>query len=77
VLRAGNPRRPYTHGWLAFEVLLRSGEEALAFDEYCQRLFHPAPDIRSLARQIPGVPDAYQDLKHIRHDIRHGRVIVE
>lgn len=77
VLRAGNPRRPYTHGWLAFEVLLRSEEGALAVDEYCRRLFHPAPDIRSLARQIPGVPDAYQDLKHIRHDIRHGRVLVD
>jgi serine/threonine protein kinase len=77
VLQSGNPRRPFTHGWLAFEILLRSEDGCMPFEEYRRRLFHPAPEIRALAEQIPGVPNAYQDLKHIRHDIRHGRVWVE
>jgi serine/threonine protein kinase len=77
VLRQGNPRRPFTHGWLAFEILLRDGDGRMPFDEYRKRLFDPGPEIRSLAKQIPGEPDAYQNLKHIRHDIRCGRVVVE
>jgi serine/threonine protein kinase len=77
VLQSGNPRRPFTHGWLAFEILYRAGDGSLPFDEYRRRLFHPAPEIRTLAAQIPGVPNGYQDLKHIRHDIKHGRVLVE
>jgi serine/threonine protein kinase len=77
VLREGNPRRPNTHGWLAFEILLRHEGGRMPFDEYRRRLFNPGPEVRALARQIPGEPDAYQDLKHIRHDIRCGRVVVE
>jgi hypothetical protein len=77
VRRAGNPRRPFTHGWLAFEILRRAEGGVLSFEEYCERLFNPSPEIQEFARRIPGVPNAYQDLKHIRHDIRLGRVSVE
>ena len=77
VLREGNPRRPDTHGWLAFEVLRRAEGGTLRFEDYERRLFSPAPDIALLAARIPGVPNAYQDLKHIRHDIALGRVYVE
>lgn len=72
-----NPRVPNTHGWLAFEVLRRAPGGTLSFDEYNKRLFHPAEEIRTLAKRIPGVPNAYQDLRHLRHDIRLGRAVVE
>lgn len=49
----------------------------MTFDEYRQRLFHPEPEIHRLAQQIPGVKNAYQDLKHLRHDIRLGRIFVD
>ena len=75
--RSGNPRRPFTHGWLAFEVLYQAGAEGLSFDEYYRRLLHPTREIQELAEEIPGVPNAYQDLRHIRHDIRLGRVLVD
>jgi hypothetical protein len=77
VLKEGNPRVPYTHGWLAFEVLRRADSGTLSFAQYRQRLFNPDPEIEELAKAIPGVPNAYQDLKHIRHDIAKGRVYVE
>ncbi len=77
VLRSGNPRIPHTHGWLAFEVLRRAEGGTLLFEEYRQRLFQPATEIRSEAKRIRGVKDAYQDLKHIKHDIAKGRVVVE
>jgi hypothetical protein len=77
VLRAGNPRRPLTHGWLAFEVLRRAEGGVLPFEEYRERLFNPSSEIQELARRIPGVPNAYQDLLHIRHDIGRGRVFAE
>jgi hypothetical protein len=77
VMPEGNPRVPYTHGWLAFEVLRRAEGGTLTFEEYYRRLFAPSSDIAGLAEAIPGVPNAYQDLRHIRHDIAHGRVVVE
>lgn len=77
ILKEGNPRRPFTHGWLAFEVLRRAEGGTLSFEDYGRRLFSPDAEIRELAKGIPGVPNAYQDLKHIRHDIAHGRVYVE
>lgn len=77
IFRSGNPRQPFTHGWLAFEILRLAEGGALPFDEYHRRLFDPTPEIRVLAQGIPGVPNAYQDLKHIRHDIRYGRILVE
>jgi hypothetical protein len=77
VMREGNPRVPYTHGWLAFEVLRRAEGGTLTFEEYYRRLFAPCSEIAKLAEAIPGVPNAYQDLRHIRHDIAHGRVVVE
>ena len=75
--RAENPRRPNTHGWLAFEVLRRAAGQRLSAAEYARRLFSPDEDIRRLALKIPGVPNAYQDLKHIRCDIYRGNVEVE
>ena len=72
-----NPRVPNTHGWLVFEVLRRAPGGVMTFDEYRQRLFHPEPEIHRLAQQIPGVKNAYQDLKHLRHDIRLGRIFVD
>ena len=77
VIRSGNPRVPHTHGWLAFEVLRRAEGGTLLFEEYQRRLFHPAPEIREESSRIPGVKDAYQHLKHIKHDIAKGRVVVE
>ena len=71
-----NPRRPRTHGWLAFEVLKRAGG-SLTFEEYRQRLFNPDPDIRALAKSIPGEPNAYQHFKHIRCDIYRRAVRVD
>lgn len=77
VFRSGNPRRPNTHGWLAFEVLRRSEGCVLPFEEYMKRLFNPSQEIDRLAKLIPGVPNAYQDLRHLRHDVRLGRIYVE
>jgi hypothetical protein len=74
--RDSNPRLPFTHGWLAFEVLRQAPEGSLPFEEYQQRLFSPTGEIRALARQIPGKKDAYHDLKHVRCDIFRGAVIV-
>ena len=71
-----NPRRPFTHGWLAFEVLRRAPGGTLSFEEYEQGLFFPDEQIEELAKQIPGVEDAYQDLKHIRCDVFRGTVVV-
>jgi hypothetical protein len=73
----GNPRQPYTHGWLAFEILRRADGGTLRFEEYRRRLFHPSPEISGIAIEIPGVRNAFQDLKHIRHDIKLGRVLVD
>ena len=67
----------HTHGWLAFEVLRRAEGGTLLFEEYERRLFHPAPEIREEASKILGVNGAYQHLKHIKHDIAKGRVVVE
>ena len=77
VFRSGNPRVPHTHGWLAFEVLRRAEGGTLLFEEYERRLFHPAREIREEASRILGVKDAYQHLKHIKHDIAKGRVVAE
>ena len=74
--RHANPRVPYTHGWLAFEVLRRSPGQTLRFEEYEHRLFNPSAEIAALAAKIPGVPNAYQHLKHIRCDIYRGAVRV-
>ena len=75
--RAANPRRPNTHGWLAFEVLRRATGQRLLAEEYERRLFNPSTDIESLAPHIPGIRGAYQDLKHIRCDIARAHVVVE
>jgi hypothetical protein len=75
--REDNPRRPFTHGWLAFEVLRRAPGGTLRFEGYAQRLFEPDREIRALAKVIPGQRDAYQDLKHIRCDIYRGTVEVD
>ena len=77
VIRSGNPRVRHTHGWLAFEVLRRAEGGTLLFEEYRRRLFHPAREIREESSRIPGVKNAYQHLKHIKHDIAKGRVVVE
>jgi hypothetical protein len=74
--RSANPRRPNTHGWLAFEVLRRSPDQRMSADEYERRLLNPPPEIAALAMSVPGVPNAYQDLKHIRCDIARGHVDV-
>ncbi|MHB1298650.1 MAG: hypothetical protein ACYC0B_09005 [Gemmatimonadaceae bacterium] len=75
--RASNPRREFSHGWVAFEVLRRAPGQQLKADEYERRLFDPSPDIIALAQQVAGQPGAYMDLKHIRCDIAKGRVDVE
>jgi len=77
VFQSGNPRVPHTHGWLAFEVLRRADGGTLLFEEYRQRLVQPAQDIREEANRIRGAKDAYQDLRHIKHDIAKGRVVAE
>jgi hypothetical protein len=74
--RESNPRRPFTHGWLAFEVLRRASGGTLSFNAYAARLFNPDPEIRELARRIPGEPNAYQHFKHIRCDIYRRAVTV-
>lgn len=74
--RGANPRLPNTHGWLAFEVLRRAPRQELTAEEYERRLFSPSHDIETIARDVPGVRNAYQDLKHIRCDIARGHVTV-
>jgi hypothetical protein len=75
--RSANPRAPYTHGWLAFEILRRAPNQQLTLAEYASQLFHPTAEIHAHAEQIPGLPDGYQDLKCIRCDIYRGTVLVE
>ena len=75
--RDRNPRRPRTHGWLAFEILRSAPGGSLRFEEYADRLFDPSPDIMRLAATIPGQPNAFQDLKHLRCDIYRRTVNVE
>ena len=75
--RSRNPRRPGTHGWLAFEVLRRAPKGSLSFMSYAAQLFDPDPEIRELAKSIPGEPNAFQHFKHIRCDISRGAVDVE
>jgi hypothetical protein len=75
--REHNPRRPYTHGWLAFEVLRRAPGGSLRFEEYGRRLFRPDAEIAELAKAIPGEPKAYQNFKHIRCDIYREVVRVD
>lgn len=75
--RDRNPRRPNTHGWVAFEVLRRAPGGSLGFRDYANRLFHPDPEIQALARQVPGEAGAYQNYKHIRCDIFRGAVRVD
>jgi hypothetical protein len=72
-----NPRRPNTHGWLAFEVLRRAPGGSMRFEAYSARLFNPDPEIRALARTIPGQANAFQHFKHIRCDIFRRAVRVE
>jgi hypothetical protein len=38
-----NPRRPRTHGWVAFEILRRAPGGSLRFEEYASPLFDPDP----------------------------------
>src|SRR5688572_29163397 len=75
--RNENPRRPYSHGWVAFEVLRRAPDQRLRVEEYERRLFNPSPEVAALAQSVPGVPNAYQNLKHIRCDIARGHVDVD
>lgn len=75
--RNQNPRRPNTHGWLAFEVLRRAPGGSLRFRDYARQLFDPTPEIAALARQIRGQANAYQHYKHIRCDIYRGVVKVD
>jgi hypothetical protein len=75
--REQNPRRPYTHGWLAFEVLRRAAGGTPRFEEYARRLFDSGPEIRTLSRGIPGQSGAYQHYKHVRCDIYRGVVRVD
>ena len=72
-----NPRRPNTHGWVAFEVLRRAPGGTMKFEQYAEALFDPTPEIMELARSVRGVPNAFQDLKHIRCDIYRQAVLVE
>ena len=75
--RTSNPRRPFTHGWLAFEVLRRAPESSMMFEEYLEALFDPEPEIKELATQIPGERNAFQDLRHIRCDVYRRAVKTE
>jgi len=75
--RDQNPRRPNTHGWLAFEVLRRAPSGSLRFRAYATRLYHPDDEIARLAKAIPGQTNAYQDFKHIRCDVYRGVVCVD
>lgn len=76
-LQDQNPRRAFTHGWVAFEVLRRADGGSLTFEEYHRRLFAPERQIQDLADQVKGQRNAYQDLKHIRCDIFRGAVRVD
>ncbi len=71
-----NPRRPNTWGYVAFEVLRRAPRGILPFEEYERRLFNPDAPIRELAASLRGT-STYQDLKHIRCDIKRGCVLVD
>jgi hypothetical protein len=74
--RDQNPRRPHTHGWVAFEILRRAEGGTLRFETYADRLFDPDPEILTLAARVRGQANAFQDLKHIRCDIYRGAVKV-
>lgn len=71
-----NPRVPWTHGWVAFEVLRLAPGGTLTFEEYEHRLFNPSKEIADLSSRVRGVPNAYQNLKHIRCDIYRRSVRV-
>ena len=43
--RDQNPRRPYTHGCVPFEVLRRAPGGSLLFEEYAIRLLRPNREI--------------------------------
>ena len=73
---AANPRVPWTHGWVAFEVLRRAPGQTLTFEEYRSRLFNPSEEIVELVARVRGVANAFQDLKHIRCDIYRRTVRV-
>jgi hypothetical protein len=75
--RNSNPRRPWTHGWLAFEVLRRAPGGSLSFSAYAKQLFEPDLEIRNMAESIPGQLNAYQQFKHIRCDIFRHVVLVD
>lgn len=75
--RDQNPRRPNTHGGLAFEVLRRAPGGSLRFEEYARRLFNPHPEIQALAKAIPGQANGFQHFKHIRCDVYRRAVRVE
>ena len=75
--RNSNPRRPWTHGWLAFEVLRRAPGGSLPFEDYAKQLFEPSPEIQEMAERISGQPNAYQHFKHIRCDIYRDMVRVD
>src|SRR5687767_2888143 len=72
-----NPRRPHTHGWVAFEILRRAPGGTLKFEEYEHRLFNPTDEIRALAATVSGQPDGFADLRHIRCDIYRRVVTVD
>ena len=76
VVVSANPRVPLTHGWVAFEVLRLAPGRTLTFEEYEHRLFNPSAEIVEIAARVRGVPNAYQDLKHIRCDIYRRSVRV-
>jgi hypothetical protein len=71
-----NPRVPWTHGWVAFEVLRRAPGQTLTFEEYTRRLLNPSAEIVELAARVTGATNAFQDLKHIRCDIYRRAVRV-
>jgi hypothetical protein len=58
-------------------VLRRAPNGTLTFERYVAGLFDPDQDILAEAKLIPGQPNAYQQLKHIRCDIYRGTVSVE
>lgn len=75
--RDRNPRKPASHGWVAFEVLRRAPGSTLTFEEYEKQLFKADAGIRTLAAGVSGKRNGYKDLKHIRCDIFRGAVTVE
>jgi hypothetical protein len=74
--RDRNPRRPNTHGWVAFEVLRRAQGGTLSLEEYDRRLYDPELEILQLAAAVKGKVNDFQDLRHIRCDIYRRCVIV-